>query len=115
MGTERSKGNGVPGAPSWHDEELAGAGASGEFFLLYQPTIDLQTYAFVGVEALLRWRHRRLGVLGPDAFLDALESSGAIVEVGAWVISTACRQGASWHARGHRFSVSVNVSARQLE
>ncbi len=114
MGRERGEGNGVPDASSWREEELASACASDEFLLVYQPTIDLQTYAFVGVEALLRWRHPRLGVLGPDAFLGALESSGAIVEVGAWVISTACQQGASWHSRGHRFSVSVNVSERQL-
>ena len=51
----------------------------------------------------------------PTRSSPALESSGAIVEVGAWVISTACQQGASWHSRGHRFSVSVNVSPRQLE
>ena len=115
MGKERSEGDDVSAAPSWREDELDSACARGEFFLLYQPTIDLQSYAFVGVEALLRWRHPRLGVLGPDAFLGALEASGAIVEVGAWVIATACEQGASWHARGHRFSVSVNVSARQLE
>jgi EAL domain-containing protein (putative c-di-GMP-specific phosphodiesterase class I) len=115
MGTQRGESDDVPASSSWRAEELASASARDEFFLLYQPTIDLQTYAFVGVEALLRWRHPRLGVLGPDAFLGALESSGAIVEVGAWVISTACQQGASWHARGHRFSVSVNASAGQLE
>jgi EAL domain-containing protein (putative c-di-GMP-specific phosphodiesterase class I) len=114
MAADRDGNNHVHDAHSWRTEELTGAIANGEFFLLYQPTIDLQSYAFVGVEALLRWRHPRLGVLGPDAFLPALESSGAIVEVGAWVISTACQQGSSWHARGHRFSVSVNVSTRQL-
>jgi EAL domain-containing protein (putative c-di-GMP-specific phosphodiesterase class I) len=115
MGEVRTESDDVPAAASWRKEEVDSAIERDEFFLLYQPTIDLQTYAFVGVEALLRWRHPRLGVLGPDAFLPALESSGAIVEVGAWVISTACQQGASWHSRGHRFSVSVNVSTRQLE
>jgi EAL domain-containing protein (putative c-di-GMP-specific phosphodiesterase class I) len=115
MSTERGEIDHAPDAPAWRPEELASASANGEFFLLYQPTIDLQTNAFVGVEALLRWRHPRLGVLGPDKFLPALESGGAIVEVGAWVIATACQQGVSWHSRGHRFSVSVNVSARQLE
>jgi EAL domain-containing protein (putative c-di-GMP-specific phosphodiesterase class I) len=99
----------------WDREELEHATERDEFLLLYQPTIDLESNAFVGVEALLRWRHPRLGVLGPDAFLPALESSGEIVAVGAWVLSTACDQGAAWHSRGHRFTVSVNVSARQLE
>ena len=96
------------------DVDLARAVADEEFFLLYQPTIDLQSRAFVGVEALLRWRHPTRGVVPPDAFLPALEESGAIVEVGAWVLETACRQGADWHARGHRFIVSVNVSPGQF-
>jgi EAL domain-containing protein (putative c-di-GMP-specific phosphodiesterase class I) len=96
-------------------DDVARAIARDEFFLLYQPTIDLQTNAFVGVEALLRWRHPTRGVLGPDAFLAALEEDGGIVDVGSWVLASACRQGADWHARGHRFTVSVNVSARQLQ
>ena len=95
-------------------DDVARAVTAGEFFLVYQPTIDLQTNAFVGVEALLRWRHPARGVLGPDAFLPALEAGDGIIGVGAWVLSSACRQGADWHARGHRFTVSVNVAARQL-
>ncbi len=85
----------------------------GEFFLLFQPTIDLQSGAFVGVESLLRWR---VGseVLGPGAFLDELESTGAITDVGTWVLQSACERGSEWHARGHRFWVSVNVSPVQL-
>ena len=86
-----------------------------EFFLLYQPTIDLRTSAFTGVEALIRWRHADRGILGPDAFIPALERSGLIVPVGAWVLEEACRQGAAWQALGHHFTVSVNVSAKQLE
>ncbi len=86
-----------------------------QFFLLYQPTIDLATGAFTGVEALLRWRHPVRGVVMPDAFIPALEASGLIVPVGLWVLQEACRQGACWHAQGHRFAVSVNISVRQLE
>jgi len=88
--------------------------ADRQFFLVYQPTMDLQSGAFVGVEALLRWRHPNLGVLGPDRFVARLESTGAIVEVGAWVVAEACRQGAEWHALGARLAVSVNVAAVQL-
>ena len=94
--------------------DLHGALESGQFFLLYQPTIDLQTNAFTGVEALLRWNHPERGVVQPDDFIPELEMSGLIVPVGAWVLEEACRQGAEWHARGHRFTVSVNVSAKQL-
>jgi diguanylate cyclase (GGDEF)-like protein/PAS domain S-box-containing protein len=85
-----------------------------QFFLLYQPTIDLQTGEFRGVEALLRWQHPEEGVVQPDDFIPELETSGLIVPVGAWVLEEACRQGAAWVAAGHHFSVSVNVSAKQI-
>src|SRR3984957_19881643 len=86
-----------------------------QFFLLYQPTINLSDGAFTGVEALLRWRHPERGVVQPDDFIPALEASGMIVPVGRWVLEEACRQGARWQHQGHRFNVSVNVSGRQLE
>jgi diguanylate cyclase (GGDEF)-like protein/PAS domain S-box-containing protein len=86
-----------------------------EFFLLYQPTVDLRTGRFVGVEALLRWRHPERGVIAPNEFIPALESTGLIVPVGAWVLREACRQGASWNLRGYPMNVSVNLSAVQLE
>jgi len=86
-----------------------------QFFLVYQPTIDLQTNAFAGVEALIRWRHPERGVLGPDSFIGELETSGQIAPVGRWALATACAQGAVWHDKGYRFNVSVNVSERQFE
>jgi diguanylate cyclase (GGDEF)-like protein len=88
---------------------------AGQFFLLYQPTVDLSTGAFTGVEALLRWRHSERGVVQPDDFIPALESSSLIIPVGQWVLEEACRQGAMWHSQGHRIAVSVNISVRQLE
>lgn len=94
--------------------ELEHALAARQFLLLYQPTIDLQSGAFVGVEALLRWRHPTNGTISPDEFLPVLEATGLINSVGSWVLTTACRQGADWYARGHRFSVSINVSRLQL-
>jgi diguanylate cyclase (GGDEF)-like protein len=95
--------------------ELHGALEKGQFFLLYQPMIDLRTDAFTGVEALLRWRHPDRGVIQPDEFIPALEATGLIVPVGAWVLEAACRQGAAWRANGLDITVSVNVSARQME
>ena len=86
-----------------------------QFFLLYQPTFDLSTGAFTGVEALLRWRHPSRGVILPDDFIPALEASGLIIPVGRWVLQEACRQGAVWHRQGHHVSVSINVSAKQLD
>jgi EAL domain-containing protein (putative c-di-GMP-specific phosphodiesterase class I) len=95
-------------------KELAEAFEDEQFFLVYQPEIDLHSNAFVGVEALIRWRHRERGVLSPDAFVPELESSGLILEVGRWALATACAQGAEWHDKGYRFTVSVNISARQF-
>jgi diguanylate cyclase (GGDEF)-like protein len=86
-----------------------------QFFLLYQPTFDLSSGSFTGVEALLRWRHPTRGVILPDDFIPALEASGLIVPVGRWVLEEACRQGAAWQRQGHRVTVSINVSARQLD
>jgi EAL domain-containing protein (putative c-di-GMP-specific phosphodiesterase class I) len=94
--------------------ELTTALEAEQFFLVYQPEIDLNSNAFVGVEALLRWRHPLRGVLSPDQFVPELESSGLILDVGNWALATACGQGAEWHDKGFRFSVSVNISHRQF-
>jgi len=94
--------------------ELTRALEDEQFFLVYQPEIDLHTNAFVGVEALIRWRHPQRGVMNPDTFLPELESSGLIMEVGRWALATACSQGAEWHDKGFRFTVSVNISAMQF-
>jgi diguanylate cyclase (GGDEF)-like protein len=86
-----------------------------QFFLLYQPTFDLSSGAFTGVEALIRWRHPTRGVIQPDDFIPALEANGLIVPVGRWVLEEACRQGAAWQRQDHRVTVSINVSAKQLD
>ena len=95
--------------------DLRDAFTSGQFVLVYQPIFNLRSGETAGVEALLRWHHPDRGVVQPDDFIPILEDSGLIVDVGRWVLREACRQGARWHARGHRLNVSVNVSARQLE
>jgi diguanylate cyclase (GGDEF)-like protein/PAS domain S-box-containing protein len=95
--------------------ELHRALANGEFFLLYQPTVDLTSGDFNGVEALLRWRHPERGVVQATDFISVLESTGLIVPVGEWVLREACRQGADWYGQGFRIKVSVNISAVQLE
>ena len=94
---------------------LHSALAAGEFFVLYQPTVDLTTQRFTGAEALLRWNHGDRGVVGPDEFIPLLEANGLIVPVGAWVLQEACRQGARWADQGRPLMMSVNVSAVQLE
>ena len=95
--------------------DLQSALAAGQFFVEYQPIVELSSGAVTGVEALLRWRHPVRGVIGPEEFIAELESTGPIVEVGSWVLGEACRQGARWHRLGYPIAVSVNVSARQFE
>ena len=86
-----------------------------EFFLLYQPKVEVSTGKVVGAEALLRWRHPELGVLSPDRFIPLAEETTLINLIGAWVLNEACQQCAIWQREGlSRLSVSVNLSARQL-
>jgi diguanylate cyclase (GGDEF)-like protein len=86
-----------------------------EFFLAYQPTIDLNDMSPTGVEALIRWKHPTRGVVQPDDFVPLLEETGMIVEVGKWVLEEACSQGATWHEAGYPIGMAVNVSGRQLD
>jgi diguanylate cyclase (GGDEF)-like protein len=97
------------------DVDLHHALENHEFFVVYQPTVDLASGTFTGVESLVRWNHPHRGVLEPNVFIPSLEANGLIVPVGQWVLETACRQGAVWHNRGLRMTVAVNVSAVQLE
>ncbi len=97
------------------ERDLRSALDSDEFLLLYQPVFDLDSVRACGVEALLRWRHPRRGVLSPDEFIPSLEDTGLIVDVGRWVLTEACQQAATWHQRGYGLTMSVNVSMRQLE
>ncbi|MGB7795084.1 MAG: EAL domain-containing protein [Pseudonocardiaceae bacterium] len=89
---------------------------SGEFFVAYQPLVDLQEGGLRGVEALVRWRHPTLGVLGPERFIRLAEESGAIVQLGHWVLARACEQARAWRdAFGAAAPlVSVNLAPRQL-
>jgi diguanylate cyclase (GGDEF)-like protein len=97
------------------ERDLYAAVQEGQFFLVYQPTFDIDSNISTGVEALLRWQHPRRGVVGPDEFIPVLESTGMITEVGRWVLRQACAQVAAWRDQGYAISVAVNVSARQLE
>jgi diguanylate cyclase (GGDEF)-like protein len=86
-----------------------------EFFLAYQPTIDLSDMSPNGVEALIRWKHPVRGVVQPDDFIPLLEETGLITEIGKWVLEEACAQGAAWRAAGYPIGMAVNVSGRQLD
>jgi diguanylate cyclase (GGDEF)-like protein/PAS domain S-box-containing protein len=86
-----------------------------EFKLVYQPQLDLRSGAVFAAEALIRWQHPQLGIVYPNQFIREAEDMGQIVEIGEWVLMTACRQCKAWHTGGFpRLGVSVNVSARQF-
>jgi EAL domain-containing protein (putative c-di-GMP-specific phosphodiesterase class I) len=95
--------------------DLRSALETEQFFLLYQPTVDLASLQVTGVEALIRWRHPARGVVPPLEFIPMLEETGSIIEIGRWVLQQACMQAAAWQNQGLALSMSVNVSARQLE
>jgi diguanylate cyclase (GGDEF)-like protein len=95
--------------------DLREALANEEFFLAYQPTLNLSDMSPNGVEALIRWRHPTRGVVQPEAFIPLLEETGLITEIGRWVLNEACLQGAAWRRAGYPISMAVNVSARQLD
>ncbi len=87
----------------------------GQFFLHYQPILDMETGDVLGVESLVRWAHPTRGLIPPDRFIPLAEESGAIIPLGAWVLEEACRQMAAWNASRERpLYLSVNVSPRQL-
>jgi len=96
-------------------EDLRAGVERGELFLVYQPRVDIATRKAVGAEALLRWRHPRHGVLGPEAFLPLADDTGLLLALGGWILREACVQGRRWIDAGIRpFSVVVNMTARQL-
>ncbi|RSM55666.1 GGDEF-domain containing protein [Actinoplanes sp. ATCC 53533] len=97
--------------------EMRTALDTGQFRLVYQPIVALPDAHLVAVEALIRWHHPERGLINPTDFIPVAEQNGFIVELGAWILHTACTQAVTWqhthgtHAPGR---IGVNVSARQL-
>lgn len=100
------------------ENELRRALVHGEFELYFQPQVDARDNAIVGAEALLRWQHPQQGMQSPAQFIQVLEESGLIVEVGGWVLAEACHVCARLLADGLvdplHFSLCVNISPRQF-
>jgi diguanylate cyclase (GGDEF)-like protein len=87
----------------------------GEFYLDYQPQMEIATGRVTGVEALVRWRHPELGVVPPGEFIRIAEGCGLILPIGEWVLKTACTQIRIWQEKGMQpIPVAVNVSAVQF-
>jgi diguanylate cyclase (GGDEF)-like protein/PAS domain S-box-containing protein len=86
-----------------------------EFYLEYQPKLELQTEHIYGVEALVRWNHPELGIISPLEFIPIAEESNLIVPLGGWILQEAGRQSKKWHDAGIKVKMAVNVSAKQFE
>jgi diguanylate cyclase (GGDEF)-like protein len=85
-----------------------------QFELHYQPKMDGRDGSLSGVEALVRWNHPELGLIGPAQFIGLAERFGMIVRLGDWILDEACRQIAQWRTQGLSMPVAVNLSVMQL-
>jgi len=98
------------------ESDLRRALERGELALHYQPKVLLASGAMVGCEALLRWKHPRLGMVPPGQFIPVAEDSGLINELGAWVLRESCVTAVAWNAAAAQpCKVAVNLSARQIQ
>ncbi|KAA3506415.1 EAL domain-containing protein [Agrobacterium vitis] len=91
--------------------ELRTAIQKQEFELHFQPIVDFSSGATCAFEALIRWRHPKLGLVAPDRFISLAEETGSITELGNWVLQTACAEAMRWEKH---IKVAVNISALQL-
>ncbi|MEA5566847.1 putative bifunctional diguanylate cyclase/phosphodiesterase [Anabaena sp. UHCC 0399] len=98
------------------ENELRGALERNEIIVYYQPLIDLPSGEIKAVEALVRWQHPTRGLVSPAQFIPIAEANGLIIEIGEWVLRTACAQNLAWQRAGlPPLRMSVNLSARQFE
>lgn len=86
-----------------------------EFQLYYQPQYNIDTGNLMGMEALIRWEDKEMGLVSPKDFIPLAEETGMIIEIGNWVLNSACQQGKIWHDRGfENLNLGVNLSVRQF-
>ncbi len=96
------------------ENDLRFAARRNELTILFQPIIDLPLRRMVGAEALIRWVHPEHGMIPPDIFIPLAEETGAIINIGLWIVETACQQLAAWKKRDAGHYISINISARQI-
>lgn len=97
------------------DKDLHYALENKELMVYYQPKVAMDTQSIMGMEALVRWSHPQRGMISPAMFIPLAEENGCILEIGEWVLYTACKQNKLWQDAGYEpVSVAVNISARQF-
>jgi EAL domain-containing protein (putative c-di-GMP-specific phosphodiesterase class I) len=98
------------------ENELRHAIENNEFYLCYQPQFNVVEKKIIGVEALIRWKHPKYGVLLPMDFIPIAEETGLIIPIGEWVMREACKQNKYWQDSGMApFRIAVNVASQQLK
>ncbi|WP_158538289.1 bifunctional diguanylate cyclase/phosphodiesterase [Falsibacillus pallidus] len=98
------------------ESQLRRALDNGEFFLVYQPILDIRNKKVTGLEALIRWEHPQRGLVSPADFIPLAEEMGIIIPIGSWVLETASLQLKELERQGyHDLSMSINVSAQQFQ
>lgn len=97
------------------EKQLRRALENKEFFIHYQPQINIQKQQIVGMEALIRWKNPELGLVFPNEFIPLAEKTGLIQSMGEWVLSTACSDAVQWQKECPHLRLAVNLSARQLQ
>lgn len=97
------------------ENSLRRALEKGELYIHYQPQLNIRSGEVIAVEALLRWNHPSLGLIGPSEFIPIAEETGLIVSIGEWVLRRACHQAKQWQNAGYRaICMAVNLSDRQF-
>ncbi|BCG65137.1 MAG: diguanylate cyclase [Methyloprofundus sp.] len=97
------------------DKDLRHALINEELYLQYQPIIDLSNNAICGVEALLRWHHPKYSNVATEEIISIAEDSDLILELGEWVLTSACRQFSEWRQQGlDNLHIAINMSTRQF-
>ncbi|MEZ9197875.1 EAL domain-containing protein [Shewanella sp. 10N.286.54.B9] len=95
------------------EQRLRKAVKKSEFYLEYQPVVDMTHGTVSSVEALIRWRDPEFGIISPALFIPIAEETGLIEPLGEWVLNQALADLSSWHAQGHMLKIAINVSGRQ--
>ncbi len=97
------------------ENDLRNALQQNEFYLVYQPQLDVIKESFLSAEALIRWQHPKQGLIAPADFIPLAEENGLIIPIGEWVLRTACTEAARWHQNGQSLQVAVNLSPLQIK